>query len=222
MKELVGPQDYASFVDSFDTFLFDCDGVIWNGSHLLPGVKESLQYLRSKGKKLLFVTNNSAKSRKGYVEKFSKLNLEVQEGEIIGTAYIAALYLKQIISFPPEKKIYIIGETGIFEELSMAGIKVANSPNGDREPLESSDELGHLALDPDVGGVVVGIDLNMNYRKMAIAFAYLNRNPGSIFVLTNDDATYPVAGSLFPGLSNSSIYYSPFSFLSFHIFSPII
>ena len=78
-------------------------GVIWRGDSLIDGVPETLDLLRSlvrtlmyaywktlpgcrtkqphfatlQGKKLVFVTNNSTKSRAGYLSKFKKLGLNV-------------------------------------------------------------------------------------------------------------------------------------------------
>ena len=46
-------------VDATETFIFDCDGVIWKGDSLIEGVPETLDLLRSMGKRLIFVTNNS-------------------------------------------------------------------------------------------------------------------------------------------------------------------
>lgn len=48
-QRLTTAAGYASLVDKFDTFLFDCDGVIWSGPKIIPGVKEVISYLRSKG-----------------------------------------------------------------------------------------------------------------------------------------------------------------------------
>ncbi len=43
-------EDYADLLDSFDTFLLDCDGVIWAGPSLIPRVKDVLHLLRSRRK----------------------------------------------------------------------------------------------------------------------------------------------------------------------------
>jgi 4-nitrophenyl phosphatase len=43
------------FLDRFDTFLFDCDGVLWSGDHVFEGTAETLELLRSKGKMNLLV-----------------------------------------------------------------------------------------------------------------------------------------------------------------------
>ena len=62
-------QNADALIDSVETFIFDCDGVIWKGDSLIEGVPETLEMLRSKGKRLVFVTNNSTKSRKQYGKK---------------------------------------------------------------------------------------------------------------------------------------------------------
>lgn len=82
------------------------------------------------GKKLVFVTNNSTKSRKQYAHKFQSLGIPVTEvcyvklpdfiyctwmqfsnaqclqEEIFSSSFAAAMYLK-INEFPPEKKVNI-------------------------------------------------------------------------------------------------------------------
>lgn len=42
-------EEYKTLLDSVDTFLLDCDGVIYHGSNVTPGVKETLNYLRENG-----------------------------------------------------------------------------------------------------------------------------------------------------------------------------
>ena len=73
---LDSPSSYTSFLSSHDSFLFDCDGVIWNGDTPIPGVVETLAYLRKEGKKVIFVTNNATKSRKDFKGKFERLGIE--------------------------------------------------------------------------------------------------------------------------------------------------
>jgi len=40
--------DYLTFIDKYDTWLFDCDGVIWNGDRIVEGAIETLAMLRSR------------------------------------------------------------------------------------------------------------------------------------------------------------------------------
>ncbi|TYH68598.1 hypothetical protein ES332_D06G271200v1 [Gossypium tomentosum] len=77
--ELLCCANARALLDSVDAFLFDCDGVIWKGDKLIDGVPQTLDMLRSKGKKLVFVTNNSTKSRIQYANKFQSLGLSVNQ-----------------------------------------------------------------------------------------------------------------------------------------------
>lgn len=42
--------------------------------------------------------------------------------EIFGSAYASAVYFSQILNFPKDKKVFVIGEAGLEEELESEGI----------------------------------------------------------------------------------------------------
>ncbi|KAJ3675409.1 hypothetical protein LUZ60_004451 [Juncus effusus] len=173
-------------IDSVETFIFDCDGVIWKGDKLIEGVPETLDLLRSKGKRLVFVTNNSTKSRKQYGKKFETLGLTVNEEEIFASSFAAAAYL-QSIDFPKDKKVYVIGEEGIQKELELAGFQYIGGPtDGDKKiELKPGFLMEH---DHDVGAVVVGFDRYFNYYKIQYGTLCIRENPGCLFIATNRDA----------------------------------
>jgi phosphoglycolate phosphatase len=79
-------------------------GVIWKGDKLIDGVPETLDMLHAMGKRLVFVTNNSTKSRKQYAKKFASLGLNVAKEEIFASSFAAAAYLKSV-NFPSNKKV---------------------------------------------------------------------------------------------------------------------
>ncbi|EPS69816.1 hypothetical protein M569_04945, partial [Genlisea aurea] len=193
MMDAVAPRASAQrlthpdrLIDSVETFIFDCDGVIWKGDKLIDGVPETLDLLRSKGKRLVFVTNNSTKSRKQYGKKFETLGLDVTEEEIFASSFAAAAYLESI-DFPKHKKVYVIGEDGILKELESAGFNYIGGPaDGDKKiELTSGFLMDH---DEDVGAVVVGFDRYFNYFKIQYATLCIRENPGCLFIATNRDA----------------------------------
>jgi phosphoglycolate phosphatase len=97
-----------------------CAGVIWKGDKLINGVPETLDMLRSMGKKLVFVTNNSTKSRKQYGKKFESLGLDVTEEEIFASSFAAAAYLKSI-NFPSDKKVQtFLSLDTLYEQLNFS------------------------------------------------------------------------------------------------------
>lgn len=53
---------------NIDCFAFDLDGTIYIDRTLIDGAKETIDFLREKGKKVIFLTNNSSVSAKYYVK----------------------------------------------------------------------------------------------------------------------------------------------------------
>merc|ERR1712003_147150 len=169
-------------------FIFDCDGVIWRGDKLIEGIPETIEALRAAGKKMIFVTNNSTKSREGYLKKFQSLGLDISAEEIYSSSYAAAAYLKSK-NFPTDgsKKVYVIGEIGIMEELALAGIPHFGGP----EDSESKITLGKgvkMEHDENVSAVIVGFDREINYYKIQYATLCIRENPQCRFLATNRDA----------------------------------
>lgn len=193
------------FVQKFDTFLFDCDGVLWLGSHLLPLVVETLEYLKSLGKQLLFVTNNSTKSRSQYVKKFAGFGIEVTEDQIFTSGYASALYVRDFLKLTPgQDRVWIFGENGIKEELNIMGFDTSggNDPRLD-EPFDvATSPFLKDGLDDQVKCVIAGLDTKINYHRLAITLQYL-RKPEVHFVATNIDSTFPQKGSILPGAGSA-------------------
>ncbi|KAI1792459.1 2-phosphoglycolate phosphatase [Ganoderma leucocontextum] len=196
-------EDYAGLLDKYDTWLFDCDGVLWQGDKLIDGATDVLQLLRHHKKSVLFVTNNATKSRKNYKKKFDSLGVEAHVDEIFGSAYAAAVYISSVMKLPKDKKVYVIGMAGLEEELEEEGIAhIGGTDPGDNTLANFS--LATWTPDPAVGAVVCGLDIAVNYTKLSKAFNYLIRNDGCQFLVTNEDSTYPTADGLLPGAGTVS------------------
>ncbi|KAF8414283.1 hypothetical protein HHK36_002285 [Tetracentron sinense] len=209
-SQALSSQNVKALFDSVEAFLFDCDGVIWKGDKLIEGVPETLEMLRSKGKKLVFVTNNSTKSRKQYAQKFQSLGLAVSEDEIFSSSYAAAMFLKTN-DFPPEKKVYVIGEEGILEELELAGFTGLGGPEDGKKKVELKPNC-LFEHDKSVGAVVVGLDQYINYYKLQYGTLCIRENPGCLFIATNRDAVghmtdlqeWPGAGCMVAAICGST------------------
>ncbi|KAJ2778037.1 hypothetical protein H4R18_004836 [Coemansia javaensis] len=189
--------DYESLVDKYDTFLFDCDGVIWTGSTVIPGAPAALDLLRRRGKRLVFVTNNSAKSRQDYVQKFARLGIQAEADEIFSSAYATAVYLRDVVRFDTAKKAYVVGGSGVRHELEAVGISATGHADS-ALPIDL-DSIRDVRADPDVGAVVCGLDYDISYRKLATAHVNLAENRDCLFIATNDDRTLPGGRYMYPG-----------------------
>lgn len=196
------------FLDKFDVFLFDCDGVLWSGDHIFPGTVETLEMLRNKGKQVVFVTNNSTKSRADY-KKLEGMGLPSSVDEIFSSSYSSAIYISRILKLPENKrKVFVLGETGIEQELRSENIPVVGGTDPAYRRDLQPDDYSRIAagdptlLDPEVGVVLVGLDFHINYLKLALAYHYIRR--GAVFLATNTDSTLPNSGTFFPGAGSIS------------------
>ncbi|KAK5129725.1 hypothetical protein LTR08_002936 [Meristemomyces frigidus] len=197
-----------AFIDKFDVFLFDCDGVLWSGEHLFPRVPETIAMLRQRNKQLIFVTNNSTKSRADYKKKFDAMGIEAYENEVFGSSYSAAIYIARIMKLPaPRNKVFVLGESGVEQELHSEHVRFCGGTDPtlrrDMQPADFQNiaSQGSL-LDPDVGIVLTGLDYHPSYLKYSLAQAYLRQ--GARFLATNTDSSLPSAGTLFPGAGATS------------------
>ena len=156
-------------------FIFDLDGTIYIDDHLIDGVLETINRLREKKYKILFLTNKSIATREEYCQKLRKLGIEVTMNEIINSNYITAKYLKEHMD--PRDSVLVIGEQPLIDELA------ADQINMTKDPLEAA-------------YIVVGWDRNYTYEKINLAYqAWKN---GAKIIATNPDKTCPVENGDIP------------------------
>ncbi|GAW83436.1 phosphoglycolate phosphatase precursor [Plasmodium gonderi] len=181
--------DAKDFLENFQVFFFDCDGVLWRGNELIEGAVEAIDKLIKKNKKVYFITNNSTKSRIALLEKFHKLGFEfITKEHIICTAYAIARYFVEKEEYNSgKKKIYVIGEKGICDELDACNLTWLGGHKDNEKKVIIKDDL-EINVDKNVGAVVVAIDFNINYYKIQYAYLCINEL-GAEFIASNKDAT---------------------------------
>lgn len=194
-------EQVKSILNKYNTFLFDCDGVIWIGNEILPNVKETIELLQSLNKKPIFVSNNSTKARYEYIEKLNNLGIKnVEIEQIINSAYSTAIYINEVIKLPKDKTIWVLGQNGITSELQQFGYKTLTF--NDLQKKFSKEELNvnnfNKIIDLNVGCVVVGLDFELTYLKLSITLQYL-LNKKIPFIATNIDSTFPFGNTKLPG-----------------------
>ena len=84
------------------------------------------------------------------------------------------------------KKVYIIGEVGIEDELDLIGVPHIGA-GADSAKAPNMKPGGKLDVDEDIGAVVVGFDREVNYYKIQTAQLAINEL-GAEFIATNLDA----------------------------------
>lgn len=154
-------------------FAFDLDGTLYIGEKTVAGAFELLSYLREKYQ-IVFFTNNSTKTVGEVHEKLGRLGIECQLGEIYTSSLATAVYLRDASI----NNLYVIGSQSLCSELEGNGLRI-----------EDSDSAENL---------VVGLDFDINYDKIARALSVLRK--GGKFIVCNEDSSFPVGENRFlPG-----------------------
>lgn len=162
--------------DRYDAFLFDLDGVLYRGSEPVPGAADAVSRLRSMGKRVAFVTNNSGRTPESVAEHLRAVGVAADPGEVETSALTTATLLAR----RGVGSAFVVGEEGIRSALAEAGIEVIDG-------------------EPDlVDVVVVGWDRGADYDALRTASVLVQR--GARLIATNPDASYPAGDGLrWPG-----------------------
>jgi len=159
--------------------IFDLDGVIYRGDSLISNSDKVINDLKEISVKVVYNSNNSTATRQMYIDRLRDFNIKSEITDFYTSASITA---EEITNLKKNAIIFVIGEIGLREELKMRGHTVVN-------------------LDSDcaeVDYVIVGLDSNFNYKKLAFAQNCILQGNAQ-FYATNADSTLPVANRELPG-----------------------
>jgi HAD superfamily hydrolase (TIGR01450 family) len=155
-------------VDKYDYFIFDLDGTIYRGEHLIPGADEVINYLKSNGKKIVFVSNKTTGNSKDYFDLLKNWGLKIDENEIINSTIVVANYLRTYFN---RETFFAIGEDSFINEIEKSG-------------------LNYSIIPEEIKIVIITLDRTLNYSKLEIAARALEM--GARFFAANIDDTCPV------------------------------
>lgn len=161
------------------TLLIDGDGVLWRASEPVPGINTFFDSIARRNIRWALVTNNATRTVEMYLSKLAKFGVEAQPGQVFTSATVTAERLSG--KYEPGTSIYVIGEKGIRHYLAEKGFSV-----------HTGDQLPEI-----VDAVVVGMDTEITFRKLAVATLAIRRGAG--FYATNPDRTFPTPEGLVPG-----------------------
>lgn len=138
------------------------------------------------GKKIVFATNNSTKTREEMMKKLKRLGYQANMEELFLTSYSTAVYLDSL-NF--QKKVFVVGMSGISRELQKVGID-SFGVGTDPTPSSWTPGMCDIELEPDVGAVVVGFDNQISFPKLARACSYAKQKD-CLLIASNADETFP-------------------------------
>jgi HAD superfamily hydrolase (TIGR01450 family) len=173
--------------------LVDLDGVVYRGAQPVPGVAAVLAARAAAGDDVVYVTNNSMWYRADYVTRLASMGAPVSPDRIVSSARATALYLAEMS--PRPECVLVVGGAGLVHELRDVGIQVM--PSADAAARWSASGRDTAAAIAGVDTVVVGLDMEFSYARLAVAAGAVRA--GARFVATNRDPIYVMEHGLVPG-----------------------
>jgi len=158
--------------DLFDAYVFDMDGTIYLGDHLLPGIARLINELRRREIPVRFLSNNPTKDPEQYAEKLAKLGLPTELDDIANTVVTTTAWLK---AHHPDAVVFPISEEPLKRALAKAGIRMSEDP-------------------AEIDIVIASYDRGFDYLKLQIAFDAIWFHKRAFLIQTNPDRFCPFPG----------------------------
>lgn len=160
--------------DKYDGFIFDLDGTIYRGNDLIPNAEHTINGLKEKGKKVIFISNKTTGSVADYCRLLTKLGINTILDEIV----TASITIKRYLTDNHQgEHFYAIGEEIFISEIEAGGLKFSEDP-------------GKVSL------VLITLDRQLSELKIQKAARALEN--GARFFAANIDMTCPVEGGEIP------------------------
>ena len=163
---LRGPTEF------YDAYVFDMDGTIYLGDHLLPGAARLINELRRRELPIRYLSNNPTKDPEMYARKLTKLGLPTPVEDISNTIVTTT---KWLLANHPDAVLFPISEEPLKRALVKAGFTLSDDPE-------------------EIDIVIASYDRTFDYRKLQIAFDALWFHKRAILVQTNPDRYCPFPG----------------------------
>lgn len=158
------------------TVLCDLDGVVWLAHRPIAGSVDAIADVRDSGRRVMFVTNNSAATRAEHEAALAAIGVPAA-GDVVSSAMAAARLVAA------GDRVLVAGGPGIVEAVEDRGaIAVVNDGRVAPEGFDA---------------VLVGLHRDFDYDRLAVASAAVRA--GARLIGTNTDSTYPTEAGLRPG-----------------------
>jgi 4-nitrophenyl phosphatase len=157
-----------------DTVICDIDGVVVVGNQPVPGAGDALRTLAAAGREILFITNNSTKTRETVADRIERFaGYATEPNTIITSGWATGFFVRDEAS-----RVYVLGSDGLRSTLLETGVALASDWR-------------------QADAVIVGLDFEVTYRKLVEATLAVQN--GAQLYATNTDASYPSEEGLYPG-----------------------
>lgn len=149
-------------------FLLDMDGTVYIGDTSLSGMSGTLAAVRESGRRIVYCTNNSSRSRRQYAEKLRRLGLFDARDEVYTSGMATAEYLAAEYG---GARVYLVGTDALREDFEAAGVRLCE---------EGADVC------------VLAYDTTLTFEKLRKINEYIVR--GAPYIATHPDDVCPAEG----------------------------
>ena len=156
----------------YSAYVFDMDGTIYLGDHLLPGAARMIEELRRRNIPVRFLSNNPTKDPEMYAEKLDRLGIQTPVDDIANTIVTTTRWLKH---HAPDAVLFVVGEEPLKRALVKSGFELSEDPER-------------------IDIVVASYDRTFDYRKLQIAFDAIWFHKRAFLITTNPDRYCPFPG----------------------------
>ncbi|MEJ7798252.1 MAG: HAD-IIA family hydrolase [Solirubrobacteraceae bacterium] len=168
----------TSLVARYDHLLLDLDGCVWVGDEPTEGAVDAVASLRSAGKGIAFVTNDTQLTTEEYVRKLWRLGFQASLEEVVTAG--GALQYVLAEQFTGATAV-VIGSPAVHGHVEAAGVRIVN-----RTAFASRADV-----------VVVAYHPHFDYAELRDATQAALR--GALLLGSNRDATFPMPDGPWPG-----------------------
>lgn len=162
-------------IKDIDCFLLDLDGTVYFGNTLLSGAAEAVERMRKRGKRVIFLTNNSSATRDFYVKKLCGMGIDVTENDVYTSANATCDWLKE---HKPNARLFVIASPEVTREFAVGGLNVCDEPDT----------------------VLLTFDKTLDYSKLVKGCDLIAK--GAFYIATHPDFTCPVENGELPDIGS--------------------
>lgn len=174
-------EDPEGLLPGLRAFLLDLDGTVYLDESWIEGAREFLARLTATGRRWCFLTNNSSKSARAYIEKLARMGLAIDpDTQLLTSGQATARYL---LRRWPGQPVYLLGNPALRQEFEAMGV-----------PL----------VEEDPALLVSAFDTSFDYPKLC-HFCALVRS-GLPYLATHPDYNCPTKHGFVPDIGALHAY----------------
>lgn len=169
-------------------FLLDMDGTLYIDDYLFERVLDFLNYIKSRGGRYAFLTNNSSRGVETYISKMKNLGIDTCKEDYLTSVDALMVFLKEKYGKDAfKKKLYIMGTKSFKEQMKEEGFIIVENPFND---------VCESQVEGKIDAVILGFDRELTFSKIE-EVCILLKNDVDYFA-TNPDWVCPTSYGAVP------------------------